>query len=356
MNQPPTHDQLMIYGAYGYTGELIAREAVARGMAPVLAGRNEQKTGALARELGVEARVFDLDKDAISGQLADIDVVIHCAGPFSATAPPMIAACLASQTHYLDITGEIEVFEHLFAQHEAAVAAGVVLCSGAGFDVVPTDCVAARLAEEMPEAQHLALGFDTRSGLSPGTAKTTVEGLAGGGKIRRDGRIETVKLAAQTRRIDFGDGEKAAMTIPWGDVATAFHSTGIPNISVFMPMSPKRIAQVQRLNMIRPVLGFAPVQNFLKKRAGQVQGPDQSTREKRPTYVWGEATDANGHTCTARIKVANGYTVTRDASLALAERLLEHDSAGGAYTPSRLAGWRFVESLPGSQPMTISTS
>lgn len=349
-----THDRLLIYGAYGYTGELIAREAVARGFAPVLAGRNEKKTAALAQALGVEARVFDLSKDAIAGQLADIAVVIHCAGPFSATAPAMIAACLASRTHYLDITGEIEVFEHLFAQHEAGLAAGTVLCSGAGFDVVPTDCVAARLAEEMPDAESLALGFDTRSGLSPGTAKTTVEGLAGGGKIRRDGRIQTVRLAADTRKIDFGDGEKAAMTIPWGDVSTAYHSTGIGNISVFMPMSPKRIRQVQRLNWIRPVLGFGPVQDFLKKRAARVQGPDRATREKRPTYVWGEATDGTGRTCTARIKVANGYSVTRDASLALAERLLTDAPRGGAYTPSQLAGSGFVESLPGSQAMTIS--
>ena len=348
------HDRLLIYGAYGYTGDLIARGAVAQGLRPVLAGRNERRVGALAQELDCEARTFDLDSDAITGQLGDIDVVIHCAGPFSATAPAMMAACLATGTHYLDITGEIEVFEYLFRQHEAAAAAGVVLCSGAGFDVVPTDCVAVRLSEEMPDATSLALGFDTRSGLSPGTAKTTVEGLAAGGKIRRGGQIETVKLAAETRRIDFGDGEKAAMSIPWGDVSTAYHSTGIPDIRVFMPMSPRRIKQVQRLNMIRPVLGLGPVQRFLKKRAGQIKGPDAETRDWQATHVWGEAMNAKSQTCTARITVANGYTVTRDASLALAQKLLAEAPAGGAYTPSKLAGASFVETLPGSGSIAIS--
>jgi short subunit dehydrogenase-like uncharacterized protein len=100
------------------------------------------------------------------------------------------------------------------------VASSDVICPGVGFDVVPTDCVAAALKAALPDATHLALGFDSRSGFSPGTAKTSVEGLAQGGKVRQDGRIISVPLAYKTRRIDFGDGEKLAMTIPWGDVST----------------------------------------------------------------------------------------------------------------------------------------
>lgn len=347
--------QLMIYGAYGYTGELIARQAVADGLQPVLSGRNSARVGALAQTLGLDARPFDLGRDAIAGQLADIDVVLHCAGPFSATAGPMIEACIATGTHYLDITGEIDVFETLFAQHQAAADAGSVICSGVGFDVVPTDCVAACLAEDMPDATELVLGFDSRSGFSPGTAKTTVEGLADGGKIRRDGRIQTVALAADRRRIDFGDGEKDATTIPWGDVSTAYHSTGIANISVYMPMPPARIKQMQRLNWVRPLLGLSPVQSFLKSRAARVTGPDETRRERATTHVWGEVRNAVGSRRVARIHVANGYTVTTHASLAVARHLLGEDGVtGGAYTPSRLMGRRFVEQLPGSGTLTLS--
>ena len=209
----------MIYGANGYTGELIAREAASRGLKPVLVGRTAAKVEQLAASLGLPARVFDLANAVASSRgVEGMGLVLHCAGPFSATAAPMMAACLAMRAHYLDITGEISVFEHARTLEAAARAAGIVVCPGVGFDVIPTDCVAAALKAALPDATHLALGFDSRSGFSPGTAKTSVEGLAQGGKVRKDGRIVSVPLAYKTRRIDFGDGEKLAVTIPWGDV------------------------------------------------------------------------------------------------------------------------------------------
>lgn len=199
----------ILYGATGYTGGLIAREAARRGLAPVLAGRNGAEVGALAGELDLQHRVFPLTTPDLDG----VGLVLHCAGPFSATGAPMMDACLAAGAHYLDITGEIDVFEQAWARDTQAKAAGVVLCPGAGFDVIPTDCVAAALKAALPGAVRLALGFDTRSGLSPGTAKTSIEGLALGGRVRRGGRIVHVPQAWKVRRIDFGDGEKTAMTI-----------------------------------------------------------------------------------------------------------------------------------------------
>ncbi len=191
-------------------------------------------------------------------------LVLHCAGPFSATAAPMMAACLSAHAHYLDITGEISVFEHARTLDAAARAAGIVICPGVGFDVIPTDCVAAALKAALPDATHLALGFDSRSGFSPGTAKTSVEGLAQGGKVRQDGRIVSVPLAYKTRRIDFGDGEKLAMTIPWGDVSTAYATTGIPNIEVYIPGSPAMVARARRANRLRWLLGIGLGAEFHK--------------------------------------------------------------------------------------------
>jgi short subunit dehydrogenase-like uncharacterized protein len=200
---------------------LIAREAAGRGLKPTLAGRTAAKVEQLATTLGLQARVFDLGNAVATARSVEgMGLVLHCAGPFSATAAPMMAACLATHAHYLDITGEISVFEHARTLDAAARAAGIVICPGVGFDVIPTDCIAAALKAALPDATHLALGFDSRSGFSPGTAKTSVEGLAQGGKVRQDGRIMSVPLAYKTRRIDFGDGEKLAMTIPWGDVST----------------------------------------------------------------------------------------------------------------------------------------
>ena len=350
MNKP-----WMIYGANGYTGELIAREAARRGHTPVLAGRNEEKVAALAKALGLEHRCFALDAPrAVDRGLAGMALVIHCAGPFSATARPMMDGCIRNGVHYLDITGEIAVFELAHQLNERARQAGVLLCPGVGFDVVPTDCLAASLKEALPTARRLALGFDSRGGMSPGTARTSVEGLAQGGRIRREGRLVPVPLAWRTRRIDFGDGEKLAMTIPWGDVATAWYSTGIPDIEVYLPAPPKLVARLRRLNWIRPLLGLGPVQSWLKSKANRsVRGPDEDKRARTPTFVWGEVADGAGQVVTGRIRVANGYDVTVHASLGIAERVMEMRRVVGHLTPAQLVGKDFVEQLPGSTVIEI---
>lgn len=356
MSEQAENMQWMIYGAYGYTGELIAREAVRRGHKPVLAGRSLEKAQALADELGLEAIGFSLDNvEQATQHIKGFSLVLNCAGPFSATAEPMMRACIRARTNYLDITGEIAVFELAQSLNDKARSAGIVLCPGVGFDVIPTDCVAASLKAALPDATHLALGFDSRSGFSPGTAKTSVEGLAQGGKVRRDGRIETVPLAYQVRRIDFGDGEKDAMTIPWGDVSTAYHSTGIPNIEVFIPSSPRMIKSAKSANYLRPLLGIKFVQKLIKARiARTVKGPDEAARAKMPTFVWGEVTNGRGEKKTARIRTANGYSLTITGSLAVIEHLMENQPTGGAYTPSKLVGAGLVTRLPESGDLLIN--
>jgi short subunit dehydrogenase-like uncharacterized protein len=339
----------MLYGANGYTGELIAREAVRRGHRPILAGRSPTGVRALATELGLEARVFPLDAVDPATSLAGVSLVLHCAGPFSATAAPMIRACLAARAHYLDITGEVAVFELAQQLDAAARDAGVVVCPGVGFDVVPTDCVALALKEALPEATHLALGFDGRSSWSRGTARTMVEGLGQGGCVRERGVLRAVPLGFRDRRIDFGSGEKLAMTIPWGDVSTAFHTTGIPNIEAYVPISPARLRALRRLNRLRWLLGWPVVQRWLKRRVDrQPPGPGADERAATPTCVWGEARDAAGRCVTARVQTANGYSVTVNAALGVVERLLARPAAPGATTPARLMGARYVETLPGS--------
>lgn len=337
--------RFLIYGAYGYTGKLIAQHAKKMGYNPVLAGRSKAKVQQLAERLELPWLAFGLDNhDEIVESLTDISLVINCAGPFSATAPPMIQACLSARVHYLDITGELDTFEYAHSQHQAAKDAGIVLCPGVGFDVIPTDCVAARLNALMPNAVSLKLGFDSRSRMSQGTAKTSVERLAIGGAVRENGVIKNVPLAYKAETIDFGDGEKYAMTIPWGDVATAYYTTEIPNIEVYIPASPTLVKRLRRLNWVRWLLGFKPVQNWLKKKVDQQPaGPDEKEREKHPTYVWGEISNAKGHTETLRVKVKNGYTLTAYGAVDICQFVLHHTPAGGYYTPSRLYGAKLLD-------------
>ena len=352
-----TSKKLMIYGANGYTGELIAEYAKQRGLLPILAGRNNDAITSLANKLGLESRVFSLDDvSQIEKNLADIHTVIHCAGPFSATAEPMMNACIASKTHYTDITGEIAVFELAQSKNKMASNAGIVLCPGVGFDVIPTDCLASQLKEKMPDATHLKLGFDTGSGLSPGTAKTSVEGLGDGGKIRKDGKIIRVPIAYKCKTIDFGSGEKNAMTIPWGDVSTAYYSTGIPNIEVYIPISPRGAKNMRRMNWIRWILKMQFVQNKMKQKiAATSKGPNKEQRAKLPTYVWGEVSNAKGEIITATMETCNGYELTYLGAIEVALYLLENDQIGGAFTPSKLIDNQLVSQLTGTKEVQFSS-
>ncbi len=341
--------QFLIYGASGYTGELTARMAAARGLKPVLAGRNAAAFGPLARELGLEARVFSLGEPvALDAGLAGIDVVLHCAGPFAHTSKAMADACLRTKTHYLDITGEVVVFESLFARDAEAKAAGVLLLPGAGFDVVPSDCLAAHLKRRLPGATHLALAFQSTGGLSRGTATTMIEGIDKGGLVRRDGKLKRVPSAWKTRSIDYGRGPRASVTIPWGDVSTAFHSTGIPNIEVYLAAPAASRIGMKLTRVLGPLLGSAPVQRFLKARVRTgAAGPSAEVRARARCYLWGEAVDASAGFATSRLQTPEGYTLTALTSLAIVERVLAGGVPIGFQTPSLAFGPDFVLGIEG---------
>ncbi len=342
----------MIYGANGYTGELAAREAARRGLRPLLAGRNAAALAALAGELGLESRVFGLgDSAAIRGGLEGVAAVLHCAGPFVRTSAPLVAACLAAGVHYLDITGEIAVFETILARRSEAERAGVALLPGVGFDVVPSDCLAARLGEALPDATELVLAFGSdRGGYSRGTLKTMIESLPHLGAVRRGGRIVPVPAGYATREIDFGGGlgSRWTMTIPWGDVATAFHTTGIPDIRVYTAASPRSVRRLRRLARLAPLAAIGPVKRWLQRRVDRrAPGPSAEDRAVARTYLWGEARNAAGDTVTARIETPEAYAFTAVSAVEAAVRAESGAVAPGAWTPARAFGTRFVDGLPG---------
>jgi len=339
----------MIYGANGYTGELIAREAVRRGHRPILAGRNGDRIQSLARELALEARVFTLAEPSRTSEwLSGVDAVLHCAGPFIRTSGPMVGACLAAGVHYLDITGELGVFEWITSMSAEASARGVTLLPGVGFDVVPTDCLAAMLSARLPSADHLMLAFYAKGGeVSRGTMKTMIEGIGEGGAIRRDGRIVRVPLVHDVREIPFSCGPRMAMTIPWGDVSTAFHTTGIPNIQVYSASSPKTIAGARWITRLAPLLSFGPIKRLLQKAAERRSGPDETKRASGRTYLWGQVSDAAGRSASMTMTTPESYAFTALSAVTAVERLLAADRRPGSFTPAKFFGPRFVESIPG---------
>ncbi|HET9484086.1 MAG TPA: saccharopine dehydrogenase NADP-binding domain-containing protein [Xanthomonadales bacterium] len=345
----------MIYGANGYTGRLIVAEAVRRGMTPVLAGRNALQLGELAQRYGLPVRAFDLSNRATAASaLSGVPLVLNCAGPFSATVAPMLEACLAAGAHYLDITGEIDVFAHCHAQHERAAERGIVVVPGTGFDVVPTDCTAAMLAQRLPDADSLVLAFEAGGGLSPGTAKTSVEGMAKGGRIRRNGALIEVPLAYRERQF-VRDGEAlTAVTIPWGDVFTAFVSTGVPNVEVYTIVPPAAVVRLKRMRKINWLLRFPPLRRFVQSRIERrVPGPSEAKRARTGFHVWGEIR-RGGELRTLELAGPNGYDLTVTAALGIVTDVLATPRNGGYYTPSQLMGAEYALSLPGVRKVAES--
>jgi short subunit dehydrogenase-like uncharacterized protein len=347
----------LIYGSYGYTGQLIANLAEQYGIRPILAGRNQSKVSEQAKPLGFTHRTFALEDDAaIDEGLRDVDVVLHCAGPFSQTSKPMADACIRNRVHYLDITGEIEVIEALAARDAEARVAGVMLMPGAGFDVVPSDCLALHLKENLPDAQHLMLGIRGTGPLSHGTATTMVEHRARGGLVRRDGKLVKVPTAWRTRLIDYGDGKpRTAITIPWGDVATAYRTTGIPNIEVYaaVPKATRYAAVAARY--VGPLLATSLVKKLLKQRIdARPAGPDHAELTQGASYVWGRVEDDNGKVAEARVRGPNGYTLTAHSALLILRRVLAADFSAGFQTPARQYGANFILEVPGTARSDIS--
>ena len=224
----------MIYGVTGYTGRHCALEATRRGLHPIIAGRDHERVAKVASELDLPYRVFNLaSSEQCVRELREVQLVLNCAGPFSATARPFLEACRASRTHYLDVTGEIAVFEYVHQLADIWKQAGIVALPGVGFDVVPTDCMAAMLKEALPSAHFLRLAFKSRKGkLSPGTAKTMIEGFGQGCTVRRAGLLEQKAFGSISEVLPYPGGPSLSVVIPWGDVSTAYYSTGIPNIEV----------------------------------------------------------------------------------------------------------------------------
>jgi short subunit dehydrogenase-like uncharacterized protein len=346
----------MIYGATGYTGGLIAQECARRGLHPVLAGRDAAQLRPLAERLRLPHTAVALDDAAALKQaLRGLAVVLHCAGPFSRTSAPMREACMAAGAHYLDITGEIDVFVAAHDGAERARAAGVLLCPGVGFDVVPTDCVSVSLKAAMPDATHLTLMFAGVDHLSAGTTVTSMEAIfRGATRVRQDGRIVDIPFGGRSRMIDFGQGPERSFVIPWGDVATASYSTGIANIEVHIPRASPSARAIRALVPLRRLMASPTarrVAHTLLRRLAS--GPSPARRARELARVWGEVRNAAGAVKRASLQTLNGYSLTILTAVMAVEHVLRHEVSAGYCTPAQLMGPDCLEHIEGAGKVVL---
>lgn len=339
----------MIYGATGYTGKLIARVAQEQGLQPVLAGRSVEKLKAVAEPLGLKYRVVRLDDtDQLDEALRDITVVLNTAGPFSVTAYPLVDACLRTGTHYLDIAGEIAVFESLHRRNAEAGSKNVMLLPGVGFVVVPSDCLAAHVAKRLPGARSLQLGISRTDLISRGSFRTMSELLNEKVAIRREEEITSVSTGVLERSFDYGEGDRLSTAVSWADVFTAFLTTGIPNIEVYVEMNLMERGVYWVHNRFARMFNTLPGQLFLQAQVEMLpEGPSDEERAERKRVIVAEAKDRSGRRAISRLRVPESYTFTAFSAVAIAKKVLQGEFKPGFQTPARVYGADFVQSLAG---------
>lgn len=341
--------KIMVYGAYGYTGKLIVELAQNRQIPITLGGRDESKLMALSEQYKYEYRCFGLEnKDSINEHIKDMDVVLHCAGPFSETALPMVKACIRKGVHYLDITGEIWVFEDIAKKDSAAKKAGVVLMPGVGFDVVPTDCMTAYLYNKMPDATHLELAFAGSSQLSRGTATTMLKNIDKGGFIRVAGKLKAIDVAAETKIIQFMDKERLCMSIPWGDIATSYFQTGIGNIKVYTGINRKTLKRMKLINRVKGILKIQWIKQFIRNYIKRnIDGPSAARRASGQTQVWGMVRNERGESRSAWLSTPEAYQLTAMTALEAALIVGQGSVYPGYKTPAQAFGADFIKQFTG---------
>jgi len=339
----------LLYGATGYTGRLVVEEAVRRGLSPVLAGRDPEKLARLAGPLGLEARAASLDDPArLARALAGIQVVLNAAGPFSRTAAPLAAACLAAGAHYLDLAGEIAVFADLQSRDGEARRRGILLLPGVGFVVVPSDCLAAHVARRLPSPLWLRLAISRAPFLSRGSARTLVELIDRGAQIRKEGRMTSLPWDRVGRRIDFGDGPRNCLVLSWADAYTAFFTTGIGNVEVCVEVSPWEEMGFESGRFYSALLGVPTWKRLLEGPVAMLpEGPSEAERAGNRRTILAVVGDAAGSRAASRLVTPDSYTLTAMAAVAAVGKVLAGIAPPGFHTPAGVFGADFVLELPG---------
>lgn len=339
----------LLYGAYGFTGELIAREAARRGHRPVLAGRNAEKLGKLAHELSLPELPLALDDpERLAHAVSGFDLVVHLAGPFTHTALPMVDACLRAGVSYVDVAGELALFGKLYARDREARDRGIAIIPGCGFDVVPSDCLSLYLAGRLPNSVRLELAIDADTRPSSGTVGAAIEVMRDGGAVRRNGTIIPQPLGERGPNVRFSTGERTTMAVPLADLESAWRSTHIPNITTLLALpaglgAPTRAAAriTEKLMKIRPIARIAS--GFAKG----VLGKGNMLKEGGKAEIWGRVTDADGACAEAWITTMEPYRYTVESILAVVERL-ERQPLSGALSPAAAFGPDFALEIPGT--------
>ena len=348
--------QVLIYGAYGFTGAGISKLASEYGITPVLAGRNESKLKPLAESLGYDYVVLSLENnhDNLVKVLKHFEIVLHIAGPYTFTGEPMLNAVVEAGTHYVDLTGENHVIQQQLDRHEEFKAANIMVMPSVGYDVVPTDCLNVYVADQVDNPTNLTVvingNYTAAEGASAsrGTMKSGLEVMGRPLLMRQQGEMVEVSALKVIHRVEGGQ-EQTLVQIPWADMMTSYVSTGVPTIEVFQLRQgelPGWLPRVAQSDFGRRILGW-----LIDKFAPE--GPPPGAQETRQTRIVSTATNDAGESASAAMITPEAYLLTFHSTLIVAKRVIDGHWESGFQTVGKVYGPDLALEVPGVSRMDL---
>ncbi len=339
----------VLYGATGFTGRLIVESALALGLRPVVAGRDESALRQLAESRGLACAHAGVDSEAqLDRMLAGRALVLNAAGPFTATAGPIMSACLRTGAHYLDIGGDISVVEPQLLRVEEFRAAGLMALLAVGFDVVPSD-FAASCAADGAGADELRIGISCALSLSKGSSKASVDELPRGELITSKGRLRKTNRSTRYATFDFGAGPRECIAVSWGDLLTAPLSTGVDSISVYFEATSEMRRAAALGRFLGPLARFALFRKLLVAMIdmGREAGPSPATRASHSATIVAHALRDGRLVGRCTVRTPDPYDFTAQAAALAVKSVLEGTVRPGCWPPSAVLPRTFLSTLPG---------
>lgn len=336
-------NDIWILGATGRSGRGIARRLHETGHSIVLAGRDADRLGSTAADLG--------DADVVSGSfeslLAQIHhtapaVVVNTIGPFSRTSGAVIAACPPG-THYIDIGNELPGVQGVLDGHRRAVTEGRTVVTGAGFGVLATESVVLRICEGRPSPARVRVdaipSLATEKGvIGAALAGSMLDGAPGGGLRVEQGRLVPFAVAGARRHLTTPSGDEVtSAALPTGDLLAAWRASNANSVIAASSAIPSGPAVRVAFPVLSLLMRWSALRRFAIGRVARIPIPE---RERPREYSWGHATAewSDGTSREGWLRLGDAQHFTEAATAEIARRLLEQPTPTGAYTPAALFG------------------
>ena len=353
MNTTAISSKWMIYGATGYTGKLIAEEAVRRGHHPIIAGRDAEKVSHLAHQMGLEWTAFGInDNETLCRNVEGVDLVLNTASPFAETGSPLMDACISARCHYLDISNEISLLQQAQTRQQRALAQQIAIIPGVGFGTVASNSLASYVCKQVADPVSLEIAISPYvAHKSVGATRSTLETIARGGYVRRNSIVVATPFGAGARMVRFGDGDRCVVPVPSGDLQAAAMATGVANITVYVtsPFSPVLARLV--LPYVQKLLSWERLRQRLVRVAEQriLKTTTKSHRDAKEatghSWLWARAANDSGRYAESWLQTGEGYAFTASTAILAVEWVLR-SLPTGVFTAATF-GDDFVLQVPG---------